>query len=64
MDPKMLKEKQISLFVSMFFGIYVSFQKNIEYLCLSNFIHMFTYNFIQMWICIVSFEYVEIISRY
>jgi hypothetical protein len=42
MDPKMLKEKQISLFVSMFFGIFMSFQKNI---------------------CVVSFEYVEIISR-
>jgi len=36
MDPKISKEKEISLFFSMFFGIFVSFQKKkIEYLCLS-----------------------------
>jgi hypothetical protein len=28
MDPKILKEKQILLFFSMFFGIFVSFEKN------------------------------------
>jgi hypothetical protein len=38
--------------------------KKFEYLCLSNLMHMFTCNFIQMWICVISFEYVEIISRY
>ncbi len=48
MDPKISKEKQISLTFSMSFGIFVSFQKKIELLCLSNFIHMFTCNFIQM----------------
>jgi hypothetical protein len=63
MDPKILKEKQISLFFSMFFGIIGSFQKQIESLCLFNFIHIFTYNFIQMQMCVISFEYVKIISR-
>jgi len=29
MDPKISKEEQISLFFSMFFGIFVSFQKKI-----------------------------------
>ncbi len=29
MDPKILKEKQISFFFSMSFGIFVSFQKNL-----------------------------------
>jgi len=38
MDRKILKEKQISLFFSMVFGIFASFQKKIESLCLSNFI--------------------------
>jgi hypothetical protein len=48
MDPKISKEKQISLFFSMSFGIFVSFQKKLESLCFSNFIHMFTCNFMQM----------------
>jgi len=50
MDPKILKEKQIFLFFKMSFEIFVSFQKNIFFdsLCLFNFIHLFTYNFIQM----------------
>ncbi len=30
MDSKIVKEKQISLFFSMSFGIFVSFQKQIE----------------------------------
>jgi hypothetical protein len=55
MNLKISKEKQTSLFFSMSFGIFVSFQKKIESLCLSNFIHMFT--------CVISFEYVEIISK-
>jgi hypothetical protein len=38
MDPKILKAKQISLF----------FQCVLEPLCLFNFIHMFTCDFIQM----------------
>ncbi len=49
MDPKILKEKQISLIFSMSFEIFVSFRKiKIESLCYFNFIHMFTCNFIQM----------------
>jgi hypothetical protein len=48
MDPKILKEKEIFLFFSMFFGIFVFFKKKFESLCFSNFIHMFTRNFIQM----------------
>jgi len=48
-DPKILKEKQISLIFSMSFEIFVSFQKiKIESLCYFNFIHMFACNFIQM----------------
>jgi len=39
-DTKISKEKQIFLFFSMFFGIFVSFQKNLEPLWLSNFIQM------------------------
>jgi hypothetical protein len=38
-------------------------KKKPESLCLSNFIHIFTCNFIQIKICVISFEYVEIISR-
>jgi hypothetical protein len=52
MDPKILEDKQISLFIfSMSFGIFVSFQLLLLlllFLCLSNFIHMFTCNFIQI----------------
>ncbi len=51
MDPNISKEKQISLFFSMFFGIFVSFQFHAH---------------IYMWfhtIWVISFEYVEIISR-
>ncbi len=48
MNLKISKEKQIFLFFSMFFGIFVSLKKKKESLCLSNFIHMFTCNFIQM----------------
>jgi hypothetical protein len=40
MDPKILKEKQITLFLSMSFGIFVSFGKKFESLCLSNFIQI------------------------
>jgi hypothetical protein len=47
MDLKILKDKQISLFFSMFLESLCPFKK-IEYLCLSNFIHMFTCHFIQM----------------
>jgi hypothetical protein len=47
-DLKISKKKQISLFFSMSFGIFVSFQKKIESLCFSNFINMFTCNIIQM----------------
>jgi len=47
MDLKISKEKQIFLFFSMFFGIFVSFKKKIESLCLFNFMHMFTCDFIQ-----------------
>jgi hypothetical protein len=50
-------------FFNVFCNVCVLSKKKIEYLCLSNFIHMFTCNFIQMWICVISFEYVEIISR-
>jgi hypothetical protein len=36
MNPKILKEKQIFLFLSMFFGFFVSIQIFFESLCLSN----------------------------
>jgi hypothetical protein len=39
MDPKISKRKQISLLFSISFGIFMSFQKNKNKLCLSNFIH-------------------------
>ncbi len=48
MDLKILKKKQILNYFSMSFRIFVSFQKKKEYLCLSNFMHTFTYNFIQL----------------
>jgi hypothetical protein len=64
MDLKLLKKKQIFFLFSMSFGIFVSFQKKIVSLCLFDFIHMFTCHFIQMWIYVISFEYVEIISKY
>ncbi len=40
MDPKILKEKQISLFFSMSFGIFLSFQFFFESLCLFNYMRM------------------------
>ncbi len=33
MDPKILKEKQISLFLSMSFGIFVFFQFHTQFTC-------------------------------
>jgi len=48
MDLKILKKKQIFIYFSMSFRIFVSFPKKNEYLCLSNFMHTFTYNFIQL----------------
>ncbi len=64
MDPKILKEKKKSLFFSMFFGIIVSLPKkklnfcifSISYTCL----HIIS---LKCKICVISFEYVEIISR-
>jgi hypothetical protein len=47
MDPKILKNTQISLFFSMSFEIFVSFQL-LLFSCLFNFIHMLTCNFIQI----------------
>ncbi len=34
MNPKIMKEKQIFLFLPMFLKIFVSFQKNYYYLCI------------------------------
>ncbi len=43
MDPRYQKRNKALYFYLMSFGIFVSFQKKVESLCLSNFIHMFTY---------------------
>jgi hypothetical protein len=57
------KRNKSLYFVNVFCNLCVLLNYFFEYLCLSNFIHMFTCNFIQTWICVISFEYVEIISR-
>jgi hypothetical protein len=55
MDPKILKEKQIILFFSMSFGIFVSFQNKFLNLCFFPISYKCKY--------VISFEYVKIISR-
>jgi hypothetical protein len=64
MDLRISKEKQISLFFQCLLESLCHFKKQIEHLRLSNFIHMFTCNFIQIKICVISFKYVEIISKH
>jgi hypothetical protein len=54
MDPKISKEKQISLFFSISFGIFVSFQKIIILLIFVSF---------QFHTNVNAFEYVEIIQE-
>jgi hypothetical protein len=48
MDSKILEEKQIFFFSQCLLEFFGRFKPKFEYLCLSNFIHMFTCNFIQM----------------
>jgi hypothetical protein len=60
MDPKILKDKQISLHSFQRLLESLCPLKKIESLCHSNFVHMLTCNFIQMQICVISIEYVEI----